>query len=183
MTPTIRGGNFEVKSLKLINFLNIVFSTPGGSYTQTYKYAVMMTKEGYTRIVIFMIPGEGVVILGRVYIIHSKYALSSILSIYIWMIPIVWKDYNAAFLCWFLLILRLGCWTCKYESFWPEISVESLILRWPLHCKAPWPIVRIKLHDVLTVSEKLFYTKQHQNRAIRAWLTINSTLFDIPHLS
>ena len=81
MTPTIRGGNFEVKSLKLINFLNI--STPGGSYTQTYKYAVMMTKEGYTRIVIFMIPGEGVVILGRVYIIHSKYALSSILSIYI----------------------------------------------------------------------------------------------------
>ena len=83
MTPTIRVGNFEVKSLKLMYFLKIVFSSPGGLYTQTYKYAVMMTKEGYTRIVIFMIPGEGFVILGRVYIIHSKYALSSILSIYI----------------------------------------------------------------------------------------------------
>ena len=87
----------------------------------------MMTKEGSTKIVNFMTPGAGVLVLGhghkslivkmhyffkysdddqgRVYqnckfhISHySEYLLSSCLSIYFTLIAIVLKDYDAAFL-------------------------------------------------------------------------------------
>ena len=30
------------------------------------------------------------------------------------------------------LILMMGLFICKYETLWQEVSVESLILRWPL---------------------------------------------------
>ena len=54
----------------------------------------MMTKEGSTKIVNFMTPGVGVLMLGRGHISHY----SSTLSVYNTLIAIVLKDYDAAFL-------------------------------------------------------------------------------------
>ena len=45
------------------------------------------------------------------------------------MIAFVLREYNAAFLCHCLFLFIL---ICKYELFWQKVSVESLILRWPL---------------------------------------------------
>ena len=59
----------------------------------------MMTKEGSTKIVNFMTPRAGVLMLGRGHISHySEYVLSSTLSIYSTLIAIVLRDYDAAFL-------------------------------------------------------------------------------------
>ena len=59
----------------------------------------MMTKEGSTKIVNFMTPRAGVLMLGRGHISHyNEYVLSSTLSIYSTLIAFVLKDYNAAFL-------------------------------------------------------------------------------------
>ena len=59
-----------------------------------------MTKEGSaSKIVNFMTPGAGVLMLGRSHISHySEYVLSSTLSIYSTLIAIVLRDYDAAFL-------------------------------------------------------------------------------------
>ena len=58
-----------------------------------------MTKEGSTKIVNFMTPGAGVLMLGYGHICHySEYVVSSVLSIYITLISIVLRDYDAAFL-------------------------------------------------------------------------------------
>ena len=55
-----------------------------------------MTKEGSTKMVNFITIGAGGLVLGRGYISHySKYALSSTLSIYITLIAIVFREYNA----------------------------------------------------------------------------------------
>ena len=61
---------------------------------------------------------------------YIKYALSSILSIYITLIDIVLRDSNV-FIChnWFLFYM--GLHICKYEPYWQEVSVDYLILRWP----------------------------------------------------
>ena len=59
----------------------------------------MMTKEGFTKIVNFMTPGVGVLMLGHGHIVnYTEYVLSSTLSIYFTLIAIVLKDYDAAFL-------------------------------------------------------------------------------------
>ena len=59
----------------------------------------MMTKEGSTKIVNFMIPGAGVLMLGCGHISHySEYVVSSTLLIYSILIVIVLRDYDAAFL-------------------------------------------------------------------------------------
>ena len=59
----------------------------------------MTTKEGSTKIVNFMTPGIGALMLERDHISHySEYVLSSILSIYSTLIAIVLMDYDAAFL-------------------------------------------------------------------------------------
>ena len=61
----------------------------------------MKTKEGSTKIVNFMTPGEGVLVLVLGHKRHcSKYALSSTsaLSIDSTLIAIVLRNYNAAFL-------------------------------------------------------------------------------------
>ena len=97
------------------------------------KYVVMMTKEGSTKIVNFMTPGVGVLMLGLGHISHySEYVLSSTLSIY-FTIDIVLKNYDAFFLChyWFLFSM-MGQLICKNEPFWQEVNVKCLILRWPL---------------------------------------------------
>ena len=59
----------------------------------------MMTKEGSTEFVNLMIPGAGVLMLGRGHISkHSEDLLYSTLSIYSTLIAIVLRDYDAAFL-------------------------------------------------------------------------------------
>ena len=58
------------------------------------KYTVMMTKEGSTKIVNFMIPGAGVLKLRYGHRSHySEYALSSTLSIYSTFIAIELGDF------------------------------------------------------------------------------------------
>ena len=51
-----------------------------------------------TKIVNFMTPAPGVLVLGRGHTSHSEYALSSSLSIYNTLIAIVLMDYNTDFL-------------------------------------------------------------------------------------
>ena len=63
MTPTQRGGNFGVKSVKLMYLLKNLLLYSGAWFRQT-KYIVMMTKEGSTEIVNFMTPGAAVLVLG-----------------------------------------------------------------------------------------------------------------------
>ena len=59
----------------------------------------MMTKEGSTKIVNFMTPRAGVLMLGYGHISHySEYVISSTLSIYSTLIAFVLRDYDAAFL-------------------------------------------------------------------------------------
>ena len=59
-----------------------------------------MTKKLSAKVVNLIIFGNGGLMLGRGYISqYDEYALSSTLSIYIKLIPIVLKKYNAAFLC------------------------------------------------------------------------------------
>ena len=59
-----------------------------------------MTKEGFPKIVNFITIGADDPLLGRDYISHySEYALSSTLSIYITLIIVTGREYNAAFLC------------------------------------------------------------------------------------
>ena len=59
----------------------------------------MMTKEGATKIVNFMTPRVGVLMLGCGHIsCYSEYVLSSTLLIYSTLIAFVLWDYNAAFL-------------------------------------------------------------------------------------
>ena len=69
MTPTPRGGNFGVKSVKLMYFLKNLLLYSGAWFRQT-KCIVIMTKEGSTKIVNFMTPGTGVLVLGRGHIGH-----------------------------------------------------------------------------------------------------------------
>ena len=58
----------------------------------------MMTKEGFAKIVNFMTPRAGVLMLGRGHISHySEYVLSSTLSIYSTLIATVLRDYDAVF--------------------------------------------------------------------------------------
>ena len=66
---------------------------------------------------------------------YSEYALISTLLVYITLIDIELRDYNAAFFPMPLLIFiysMMGQRICKYELLRQEVSVESLILRWPL---------------------------------------------------
>ena len=62
-------------------------------------YIVLMTNEGSTKIVNFMTPGTGVMMLGCGHISHySEYVVSFTLSIYSTLVAIVLRDYDAAFL-------------------------------------------------------------------------------------
>ena len=59
-----------------------------------------MTKEGFAKIVNFKSIGAGGLLLVRGYIsLPSEYLISSTLSIYVTLIIIVLREYNAAFLC------------------------------------------------------------------------------------
>ena len=67
-TPIPRGSNFGVKSVKFY-FLKSLLLYSGAWLRQT-KCIVMMAKEGSTKIVNFMTPGAGVLVLGRGHISH-----------------------------------------------------------------------------------------------------------------
>ena len=56
--PHPKGGNFGVKSVKLLYFFNNLFLYSQALIRQT-KHVVMMTKEGSTNILNFMTPGQG----------------------------------------------------------------------------------------------------------------------------
>ena len=58
MTPIQRGGNLGVKSVKMLYFLKIFLFTPGHGSDQL-NVIIMITKEGSTKIVTFMSPGQG----------------------------------------------------------------------------------------------------------------------------
>ena len=80
-------------------FLLLLFTLGHGSDKLSI-CVVMMTKEGSTKIISFITPGAGVLVLGRGHISHySEYALSSTLSIYSTLIAIVLRDCDADFLC------------------------------------------------------------------------------------
>ena len=67
-----------------------------------------MTKEGSSKIVNFMTPGAGVLLLGRGHIcLYSEYALYSTLSIYNTLIAIILRDYNAVFLMPLLILFAV----------------------------------------------------------------------------
>ena len=91
----------------------------------------MMTTEGSTKIVNFMTPGAGVMMLGRGHISHCQYVVFSTLSIYSTLITIVLMDYDAVFLyhCWFSFFLWWGCWYTNINPSDKKVSVKSLILR------------------------------------------------------
>ena len=84
----------------------------------------------------FMTPGAWVLMLGRGHISHySEYVVSSTLSIYSILVAIVLRDSNASFLYhrWFsFTVFYDGLLIYKYEPLWQEVSLKSLILRWPL---------------------------------------------------
>ena len=59
----------------------------------------MMTKEGSTKIVNFMAPRAGDLIIGRGHISHyGEFVVSSPLSLYSTLLAILLSDYDAAFL-------------------------------------------------------------------------------------
>ena len=75
---------------------NLLFSL---AQIRQFEGIVMMSKEGSAKIVNFMTPGAGVLMIGRGHICHfCEYVVSSTLSIYITLIAIVLRDYDAAFL-------------------------------------------------------------------------------------
>ena len=62
------------------------------------KYIVMMTKEGSTKIVNFMTPGAGILMLGRDHISYILNMYFIYFTIYSRLIAIVLRDYDDAFL-------------------------------------------------------------------------------------
>ena len=94
-------------------------------------YIVIMTREWSTKIVNFMTPWGGVLVLRRGHRNHlSEYALSSTLSICSTLIAILLRDNDAAFLCHYLFFFCSTMGLLIYEPFWQEVRGESLILRW-----------------------------------------------------
>ena len=90
------------------------------------KYIVMITNEGSIKIVSFITPGAGVLVLGCGHISHlvkMHYFLKYLLYFY----AIVLRDYGVAFLyqCWFSFILWWGCWYTNMSPY-DKMSVWSL---------------------------------------------------------
>ena len=80
-----------------------------------YMYIVMITKDGSIKIIIFMTPRAGVLVLLRGHISSiSEYALI-----------ILYNTFIVAY-------SMMGLLKYKYEPFWQEVSVKCLILSWPL---------------------------------------------------
>ena len=124
----------------------------------------MMTKEGSTKIVNFMTPGAGVLVLGRGHISHfSEYVVSSTLSIYSTLIAIVLRDNDAAFRyhSWFSFILWWGCWYTNMSPF-----DKTPILRWPLR-----PVGLLFCLVVVNLAENSF---RGYRRAQCAWEKFHS---------
>ena len=114
-----------------------------------------MTKEGSTKIINFMIPGAGVLMLGRGHISYNL--VSFTLSIYSTLVAFVLRNFDAVFLFhrWFSFILWWGCWyTNMRPSLWQDVSVKSLILGWPLR---PLGILFKMANRIVTEEAKYFF--------------------------
>ena len=126
--PISKGGNFGVKNVKLMYFFKKLCEA---LFSQTLRI-VMMANEGSTKIVNYINPGAGVLVLGRdhiSYIVKIIFYSINIQNIDCYCIKGLWR----AFLCYFFLFYYDVLLICKYEPFRQEVSVESLILRWPLN--------------------------------------------------
>ena len=89
-----------------------------------------MTREWSTKIVNFMTPWGGVLVLRRGHRNHlSEYALSSTLSICSTLIAILLRDNDAAFLChcWFLFILQWACWYMSHLTRSPGRVTDTQV--------------------------------------------------------
>ena len=80
MTSTPRGGNFGVKSVKLMYFLMNLILYPWAWFKQT-KCIVIMTKEGSNKNTNFMTPGAGFLVLGHSHMSYSESLLWGIIHI------------------------------------------------------------------------------------------------------
>ena len=124
---------------KRIGFSNSYFIEWAGSGRP-----IMMTKEGSTKLVNFMTPGAGVLMLWRGHISHySEYVLSSPLSIYSTDCYCVKRDYDAAFLYhhWFLFILY-GAVDIQI-ILWALLTRSQCVSDTRVTVKACWPLVHI----------------------------------------
>ena len=100
-------------------FLKNLLLYSGAWFRQT-KWFVMMTKEGSTTIENFMIPGAGFLVLGCGHISHKAK-----------------MPYKRLWCCFpvpslIFIYSMMGLLIYKYEPLLQEVSVKSLILRWPL---------------------------------------------------
>ena len=87
MTPHQRGGNFGVKNGKLKYLLKTNLLSSGACFRQI-NCIVMMTKEGLTQNVNFMINGAGVLALGCGHISHivkMHYSFKNLLYSHAWI--------------------------------------------------------------------------------------------------
>ena len=81
--PPPRRGNFGVKCVKLMYFFKSLLLYSGAWFRQT-KCIVMITREGSTKIVNFMSPGAGVLLLGHG---HKVIYWKCIISLKIFFFP------------------------------------------------------------------------------------------------
>ena len=91
---------------------------------------MMMTKEGSTKIVNFNTPMAEVLMLGRGHRICIIFYSINILHIDRYCVKGLWCRFPIPLLI--FIYSMIGLLICKYEPFWREVSVKSLILRWPL---------------------------------------------------
>ena len=122
MTPHPKGGNFGVKSVKLLYFLENLLLYSQALIRQT-KYVVMMTKEGSTKIVNFMTPGVGVLVLGCGHISHivkMHYFFKNLLfSSQVWVRQTMYK----------VMMIKVGSnENCKFHD---SQGRDSCVKVWP----------------------------------------------------
>ena len=190
--PQGGGGNFGGNKCKMyVLFKKSSSNLYSMAWFRQTKCIVIMIKDGSTKIVNFMTPVAGVLVLGHGHLIQMmkmhfffknfslllgidqinwwyrnddqqriyqnckfhdpqnrgfcpkeggglKLCINLMMCINIQHIDCYYNSnkgiYDAAFLChcWFSFILWWVLLISKYEPFWQEVSVESLILRWPL---------------------------------------------------
>ena len=90
----------------------------------------MMTKEGSTKIVNFNTPMADVLMLGRDHRICNIFYSINIQHIDCYCVQGLWCCIPIPWLIFIYSMMRLLIY--KYEPFWQEVGVKSLILSWPL---------------------------------------------------
>ena len=134
----------------------------------------MITKEGSTKIVNFITPRVGVLILGYGHISHKgENVLSSTLSIYSTLIAIVFRDYDAALLYHRWFSFMMGLLIYKYEPFWQAVSVKSLILSWPLRPLGLLSWMQVEIHTIFHKRKQFMATIRVKQSVVTYIFTIS----------